>query len=135
MDVFITYDPPAGVISDIVENLGVGDRFEAVLQHDLDHFAEMVRQAPVGALDPTSSNYLFHPDSAAAKGTTTHRQDATTAEGEDATEGYQPVLDRDIIDESDTGLPTGRAPLGFPEHPSDTPDLPDSTGARDPGTS
>jgi uncharacterized membrane protein len=97
VDVFISYDPPAGVIGDIVENLGVGDRFEAVLQHDLDNFAEMVRQAPIGALDPTSSNYLFHPDSAAAKGTTTDRQDATMAEGEDATAGYQPVLDRDII--------------------------------------
>jgi ribosome-associated toxin RatA of RatAB toxin-antitoxin module len=134
VDVFITYDPPAGVIGDIGENLGAGDRFEAVLQHDLDNFAEMVRQAPVGALDPTSSNYLFHPDSAAAKGTTTDQQDATMAEGKEATADYQPVLDRDIIGESDTGLPSGKVPPGFPEHPSDTPGLPDSTGTRDPGT-
>jgi ribosome-associated toxin RatA of RatAB toxin-antitoxin module len=134
VDVFISYDPPAGVIGDIGENLGAGDRFEAVLQHDLDNFAEMVRQAPVGALDPASSSYLFHPDSAAAKGKTTNRQDATMTEGENATEGYQPVLDRDIIGESATGLPSGRVPPGFPEHHSDTPGLPDPTEPRDPGT-
>src|SRR6266566_7408118 len=134
VDVFISYDPPAGVIGDIGENLGAGDRFEAVLQHDLDNFAEMVRQAPIGALDPTSSSYLFHPDSAAAKGKTTNRQDATMTEGENATEGYQPVLDRDIIGESGAGLPSGKVPPGFPESPSDTPGLPDATEPRHPGT-
>jgi hypothetical protein len=45
------------------------------LQHDLQHFATMVEQAPPGALDPTSSSYLFHEDSAAAKGRTTPAQD------------------------------------------------------------
>ena len=134
VDVYISYDPPAGVIGDIGENLGAGDRFEAALQHDLDNFAEMVSQAPVGALDPASSSYLFHPDSAAAKGRTTNRQDATMTEGEDATGGYKPVLDRDIIGESDAGLPSGRVPQGFPEHPSDTPGLPDPTGPSNPDT-
>src|SRR6266566_6590775 len=77
VDVFINYNPPAGVLGDIGENLGVGSRFDSTLQHDLDNFARMVQQAPQGALDPASSNYLFHEGSAAAKGTTTQRQDAT----------------------------------------------------------
>jgi uncharacterized membrane protein len=77
VDVFIDYDPPAGVLGDIGENLGAGSRFDSVLQHDMDNFARMVDQAPPGALDPTSSNYLFHSDSATAKGTTTSRQDET----------------------------------------------------------
>jgi len=74
VDVFINYNPPAGVLGDIGENLGVGGRFDNALQNDLNHFAKMVDQAPAGALDPNASNYLFHADSAAAKGTTTQRQ-------------------------------------------------------------
>jgi hypothetical protein len=35
----------------------------------------MVAHAPPGALDPTSSSYLFHADSAAARGRTTLAQD------------------------------------------------------------
>lgn len=81
VDVYIDYDPPAGVLGNIGERLGVGKHFEDALQKDLNHFAEMVHQAPVGALDPTSSNYLFHPKSAAARGTTTERQDATMGKG------------------------------------------------------
>lgn len=77
VDVFINYNPPAGVLGDVGENMGVGSRFDSVLQHDMDNFARMVDQAPPGALDPTSSNYLFHSGSAAAKGTTTSRQDET----------------------------------------------------------
>jgi ribosome-associated toxin RatA of RatAB toxin-antitoxin module len=81
VDVYINYDPPAGVLGDIGENLGVGARFDNVLQHDLDNFARMVDQAPPGALDPESSNYLFQSGSAATKGTTTQRQDETMGEG------------------------------------------------------
>ena len=77
VDVYISYNPPVGVIGDIGENLGVGKRFETALQNDLDNFAHMVQQADPGTLDPESSNYLFHSGSAAAKGTTTSRQDAT----------------------------------------------------------
>jgi uncharacterized membrane protein len=77
VDVFINYNPPAGVLGDVGEKLGAGSRFEHVLQNDLNHFAHMVDEAPPGALDPTSSNYLFHADSAAAKGKTTPRQDET----------------------------------------------------------
>ncbi len=77
VDVFINYNPPAGVLGDIGENLGVGGRFDQALQNDMTHFARMVDEAPAGALDPNSSNYLFHGDSAAAKGTTTSRQNQT----------------------------------------------------------
>ena len=77
VDVYVNYNPPAGVIGDIGENLGVGNRFDSVLQHDMDNFARMVDEAPPGALDPTSSNYLFHSGSAAAKGATTSHQDET----------------------------------------------------------
>ncbi|MBV9712617.1 MAG: hypothetical protein JO011_17070, partial [Ktedonobacteraceae bacterium] len=44
------------------------------LQKDLDHFAQMVEQAPAGALDPMQSHYLFHDKSVAAKGKITDRQ-------------------------------------------------------------
>jgi uncharacterized membrane protein len=75
VDVYVNYNPPAGVLGDVGEKLGAGSRFEHALQNDLNHFARMVDEAPPGALDPTSSNYLFHSESAAAKGTTTERQD------------------------------------------------------------
>jgi uncharacterized membrane protein len=109
VDVYITYNPPAGVLGDIGENLGGGSRFDSVLQHDLDNFARMVDQAPPGALDPNSSNYLFHSASAAAKGTTTNRQDATMADQGSMGSTYptgstasghptdRPILDQDII--------------------------------------
>lgn len=78
--VLISYNPPAGFLGDIGEVLGSGKRFEAALQHDLDNFAQMVAQSPPGALDPMSSNYLFHEDSAAAKDQTTDRQNQTMGE-------------------------------------------------------
>ena len=117
VDVFISYNPPAGVLGDVGEKLGAGSRFENALQHDLDNFGRMVDQAPVGALDPHSSNYLFHSDSAAAKGSTTSRQDATMGDEKDirtsntttnsstntvGSSQNRPVLDEDIINESTT---------------------------------
>ena len=87
VDVYINYNPPAGVLGDAGENLGAGSRFDAVLQHDMDNFARMVASAPPEALDPTSSNYLFHSGSAAAKGTTTSRQDETMNRDN---QGYSP---------------------------------------------
>ncbi len=77
VDVTISYDPPAGVLGAIGEALGAGKSLEAALQRDLDNFAAMVAGAPPGALDPESSDYLFHSDSAAAKGKTTRAQDAS----------------------------------------------------------
>lgn len=73
----ISYDPPAGFLGNIGEHLGAGKRFETKLQHDLDHFAQMVAEAPAGSLDPTSSTYLFHDDSAASQGKTTGAQEST----------------------------------------------------------
>ncbi len=113
VDVYIYYNPPAGVLGDVGESLGGGSRFERVLQHDLDNFARMVQQAPPGALDPTSSNYLFHSGSAAAKGTTTERQDATMGQTGSASEG-RPVLDQDIINEPPGSRPT-QGSVGNPE--------------------
>ena len=62
---------------DIGEHLGVGQHFKSALQEDLTHFARMVHEAPPGALDPTSSDYLFHDRSAAGLGQTTDEQNAT----------------------------------------------------------
>ena len=76
VDVFIHYTPPAGILGEIGEKLGGDNRFDTVLQEDLNHFARMVEQAPPGALDPMSSHYLFQSHSAVAQGTTTERQKA-----------------------------------------------------------
>lgn len=80
LDVYIAYNPPAGIVGDIGEKLGAGKRFEHDLQTDLNNFARMVDQAPPGALDPQSSTYLFHSGSAAAQGTTTEQQNASMAD-------------------------------------------------------
>ena len=100
VDVFVNYNPPAGVLGDIGENLGVGGRFDQALQNDMTHFARMVDEAPAGALDPNSSNYLFHADSAAAKGTTTSRQNQTMYDDPNMTQNTQgtnrPTFDKDI---------------------------------------
>src|SRR5579884_306977 len=127
VDVYVTYNPPAGVAGDVGESLGAGARFEQALQHDLDNFARMVDQAPEGALDPNSSNYLFHSDSAAATGTTTSRQNATM-QG-DQTSTYtdttnRPVMDQDIIAEPTNTVTSGVTSTSgnpFPTE-SETPD-------------
>jgi len=77
VDVFIHYSPPGGILGEIGERLGGDSQFETALQNDLNHFARMVEQAPPGALDPMSSHYLFHSDSAVAQGKTTGRQNAS----------------------------------------------------------
>src|SRR5207302_1134879 len=74
VDVFIHYTPPAGILGEIGERLGGDSQFETALQNDLNHFARMVEEAPPGALDPMSSHYLFHPESATTKGIITERQ-------------------------------------------------------------
>jgi ribosome-associated toxin RatA of RatAB toxin-antitoxin module len=75
VDVYINYTPPGGALGAAAEKLGF-DRFDAVLQQDLNNFARMVQQAPPGALDPMQSHYLFQSDSALAKGIATERQQA-----------------------------------------------------------
>ncbi len=84
MSVAVRYEPPAGSLGALGEALGAGGQFERRLQHDLQHFAAMVEQAPPGALDPTSSSYLFHEDSAASKGRTTLAQQESMGMGGDA---------------------------------------------------
>ena len=77
IEAVISYTPPAGILGAIGEALGAGSLFERRLQHDLTHFANMVQEAPPGALDPVSSAYLFHSESAAARGTSTRAQGQT----------------------------------------------------------
>lgn len=160
VDVYINYNPPAGVLGDVGEKMGVGSNFDAKLQHDLDNFAQMVDQAPPGALDPESSNYLFHGGSAAAKGTTTERQDATMADTDantvtdstytsgDTSTTYRPTLDSDIINDdsvtdrdpmyntTDQGVLPGRSdmrnPVMSPESGTTNPVMPPTTGTVNP---
>ena len=74
IDVYIQYIPPKGLLGQIGETIGISSYFEAILQKDLDNFARMVELAPAGALDPMSSHYLFHDESAAAKKLVTSKQ-------------------------------------------------------------
>jgi uncharacterized membrane protein len=118
--VYVNYNPPAGFLGDVGEKLGAGSRFEHVLQTDLQHFARMVDEAPAGALDPNSSNYLFHSDSAAAKGSTTSRQDETMYDNTDIRQRSAerpPVTDQDI---------TGYTNVDLNEQKPDMPDSPAS---------
>jgi len=91
LSVHITYNPPAGILGDAVAALGANRHFENKLQDDLNHFAEMVAQAPPGALDPTSSNYLFHSDSAVGKGEATPAQEAAMNEDEESVLSTDPA--------------------------------------------
>jgi Polyketide cyclase / dehydrase and lipid transport len=74
VDVYIQYVPPSGTFGQLGETFGVGTYFATVLQKDLEHFAHMVENAPAGALDPMSSHYLFHDESATSKGLVTPKQ-------------------------------------------------------------
>jgi ribosome-associated toxin RatA of RatAB toxin-antitoxin module len=99
VDVYVNYNPPAGMIGDVGEKMGVGKRFEQALQNDLNHFARMVNEAPASALDPNASNYLFHSESPAAKGTTTNQQNETMYNDPDLSRRSstrQPFTDREI---------------------------------------
>ena len=84
LTVEVEYEPPAGLLGTLGEALGAGGQFERRLQHDLEHFATMVEQAPPGALDPTSSAYLFHAESAAGRGETTVAQNESMGMAGDA---------------------------------------------------
>jgi ribosome-associated toxin RatA of RatAB toxin-antitoxin module len=74
VDVYIQYMPPSGALGQIGEAFGVGSHFTTVLERDLQNFARMVENAPPGSLDPMSSHYLFHDESAASKGFVTPKQ-------------------------------------------------------------
>jgi len=65
VEVTIAYNPPASLLGDAAERLAAGRRFDQALRRDLANFARMVAEAPPGALDPTSSAYLFRGGAAA----------------------------------------------------------------------
>ena len=121
VDVYVNYNPPAGVLGDLGENLGVGNRFDTRLQEDLNHFARMVDQAPAGSLDPNSSNYLFHSGSAAAQGRTTERQNESMQRDPNMAQPMdRPMTDQDITGTTNRDLnnqgytSTGNATTGVP---------------------
>ncbi|MBV8300238.1 MAG: SRPBCC family protein [Candidatus Eremiobacteraeota bacterium] len=128
----VSYTPPAGIAGALAERLGAGGQFERRLQHDLQHFAAMVEQAPPGALDPTSSAYLFHAESAAAKGQTTQAQNESMGmSGDDAAPGNRGSI------ESTTEIASNdvrSAPVGTNVSPADA-ELNDPAIPRIPGTS
>jgi hypothetical protein len=80
VDVYLHYTPPAGILGELANKMGIDSSFDEKLQADLQHFAQMVEQAPPGALDPMQSHYLFHDSSAVATDTTTERQNASMAQ-------------------------------------------------------
>ena len=107
VDVYTSYNPPAGALGDVAENLGVGCRFDKALREDLNNFDRMDNQAAPGALDPNSSDYLFHSGSAAAKGATTSRQNETMYDDPNQraqTEMQRPITDRDITGRTNEDL-------------------------------
>lgn len=125
VNVFINYNPPGGIFGDIGEKLGAGSRFEKDLQNDLTNFAQMVDNAPPGALDPTSSSYLFHEESAATRGQTTKRQNETMANDPNLAQkpgsSDRPVLDQDITGTSNQRLAHKDSDIGTtPVEPHET---------------
>lgn len=119
VNVAINYNPPAGVLGDAGENLGVGARFQSALEHDLNHFAQLVEQAPAGALDPNSSNYLFHSESAAAKGQTTSRQNETMYDDAKSAQ-VQPTTDNNTKSTTSDRLAANDIDTGaIPTEPTD----------------
>ncbi len=116
LTVRVAYEPPAGFLGQLGEALGAGGQFERRLQHDLEHFARMVEQAPLGALDPTSSAYLFHGDSAAGRGQTTQAQNESMGMTDDAAPDQLDTLP------STTGVTPGDQPA---------PRVPGTSGTRE----
>lgn len=76
VDVYIRYTPPTGPLGELGDRFGVNTYFDSILKKDMSNFARMVEEAPAGALDPMSSHYLFHTESAAHRGDITPRQKA-----------------------------------------------------------
>ena len=74
VDVYLSYTPPSGPLGPLVDIFGISQAVSALLRQELYHFARVVEQTPPGELDPMRSHYLFHPDSAYARGMLTTRQ-------------------------------------------------------------
>ncbi len=96
VDIYILYKPPTGPLGNFGENLGVNSYFDSVLQRDLNHFARMVELAPPGAMDPMSSHYLFHNESAIAQGLATERQKLSMA--------HDPLMSQEALQERQTRI-------------------------------
>ncbi len=79
VDVYIQYVPPSGALGQLGEKFGVSAFFDDVLKKDLSNFSRMVEEAPPGALDPMSSHYLFHSESAVTRKRLTERQQKAMA--------------------------------------------------------
>jgi hypothetical protein len=133
LTVTVAYEPPGGLIGALGERLGAGGEFERRLRHDLEHFAAMVEQAPPGALDPTSSSYLFHGDSAAGLGKTTQAQDESMGMTGDADRATMSGEVPSTTTATDTSGVTSVSPgtVGVTNDPV----LTDSIVPRIPGTS
>lgn len=91
VDVFLNYVPPAGIVGEAVDRMGYDSHFDRVLQQDLNNFAHMVELAPVGALDPMQSHYLFHEQSAVTQGKTTQGQQEAMA--------HDPMMQQDVLEQ------------------------------------
>jgi uncharacterized membrane protein len=53
------YEPPVGVIGQIIDDIAVSNRFDEELMESMNEFAHLVNNAPPGGLDPNSPNYVF----------------------------------------------------------------------------
>jgi uncharacterized membrane protein len=104
------YDPPAGVIGTIIENLATGNRIDDALQESMNEFVRLVDNAPPGGLDPNSPNYIFGKNAAAPSTGTSHMEQAgqTLAPGEPRDMVRQPVTGN-MIDKGMTPLDLGTA--------------------------
>jgi uncharacterized membrane protein len=96
VDVYLSYTPPAGALGELVNRVGVDSRFGETLQRDLEHFAQMVEQAPPGVLDPMQSHSLFHSESATAKGTITQQQRESMA--------HDPMMSAEALEQRDATI-------------------------------
>lgn len=59
INVQVMYDPPAGFIGEIVNDLAASNRFDEALQECMKEFARLIDNAPPGGLDPNSPDYVF----------------------------------------------------------------------------
>ena len=75
VDVYLSYTPSSGLLGSLVDTFSISQAVSALLRQELQNFACMVEQTPPGELDPMRSHYLFHPESAYARGMlTTHQK-------------------------------------------------------------
>jgi ribosome-associated toxin RatA of RatAB toxin-antitoxin module len=96
IDVYISYSPPSGPLGALGENLGLNTYFETMLQEELNNFVHMVEEAPPGALDPMSSHYLFHDQSAV-------RTHSVTKQQQDAME-HDPMMSSQALAEREARI-------------------------------